>query len=109
MNHHTTSGGQTTEVMLDSRQALPAPGLAVPFNRPPFMGSELNAIYNAIVENKHISGAGSYTDLCESYLSEYYEAPVLLTSSCTHALEMSAQLLELTAGDEVIVPSFTFV
>lgn len=86
------------------------PGTAVvPFNRPAFIGSELQEIQKAIFDNKHISGVGPYTKFCESFLSDYYNTPVLLVTSCTHALEMSAFLLNLGEGDEVIVPSFTFV
>lgn len=57
----------------------------------------------------HAAGAGPFTRQCEAELAEILGARVLLTTSCTHALEMAAILLEIGPGDEVIVPSFTFV
>src|ERR1700752_1711119 len=62
------------------------------------------------VENAHISGDGPFTKKCHSLLEQELGVPkVLLTTSCTHALEMSAILLEIQPGDEVIIPDFTFV
>lgn len=64
----------------------------------------------AAVANGHLSGDGSFTRACHSLLETALGVPkALLTTSCTHALEMSALLLDLQPGDEVIVPSFTFV
>lgn len=81
----------------------------VAFNRPTFDGNEVAYILRA-VETGHISGMGPYTRRCEALLEEALGVPrVLLTPSCTHALEMSAMLLDLGPGDEVVVPSFTFV
>jgi dTDP-4-amino-4,6-dideoxygalactose transaminase len=81
----------------------------IPFNRPGHVGKELSYIERAIA-NGHISGDGTFTKACHALLSELHGgAPVLLTTSCTHALEMAALLLKLKEGDEVIVPSFTFV
>jgi len=81
----------------------------IPFNRPSLVGNELAYVRDAI-ERGHISGDGVYTRRCESALSEILGgARVLLTTSCTHALEMAALLLDVGPGDEVIVPSFTFV
>lgn len=80
----------------------------IPFNRPSVVGSELSNI-SAAVERGHISGDGHFTKLVESQLSQIYQSPTLLTSSCTHALEMSTKLLNLKKNDEVILPSFTFV
>jgi dTDP-4-amino-4,6-dideoxygalactose transaminase len=58
----------------------------------------------------HISGDGPFTKKCHSLLEEALGAPkVLLTTSCTHALDMAALLLDIQPGDEVIVPAFTFV
>ncbi len=79
------------------------------FNVPPYTGREMENVKKA-VENMHICGDGEFTKKC----SEYFEkttgtAKCLLTTSCTHALEMAALLCELKAGDEVIVPSYTFV
>ncbi|MCA9416091.1 MAG: dTDP-4-amino-4,6-dideoxygalactose transaminase, partial [Candidatus Omnitrophica bacterium] len=81
----------------------------IPFNRACFQGKELVYIANAI-ENAHISGDGKFTRMCNQLLESELDVPkALLTTSCTHALEMSALLLDLQPGDEVILPSFTFV
>ena len=80
----------------------------IPFLRPALVGNELAYVSDAI-ERGHISGNGEWTHKCEELLSrEMRGARVLLTPSCTHALEMSALLLDIRAGDEVIVPSFAF-
>ena len=81
----------------------------IPFNRPFFAGNEQKYMAEAITRG-HIAGSGHFTGLCEQLLSEALEAPrVILTTSCTDALEMSALLLEIEPGDEVILPSFGFV
>ncbi|HEY8952272.1 MAG TPA: dTDP-4-amino-4,6-dideoxygalactose transaminase [Candidatus Dormibacteraeota bacterium] len=81
----------------------------IPFNRPTFEGSEHQYIAEAIAAG-HISGDGPFSKRCHAYLEAELGVPrALLTTSCTHALEMSALLLDLKPGDEVIVPSFTFV
>ncbi len=81
----------------------------IPFNKPCFQGRELEYIARAIV-NEHISGDGPYTRRCQEVLAQLTGGhKALLTTSCTHALEMAALLLNLQPGDEVIVPSFTFV
>ena len=81
----------------------------IPFNKATLIGTELCYIQDAI-NRGHISGDGSYTKRCETLLeNELGVARVLLTTSCTHALEMAALLLGLAPGDEVILPSFTFV
>ena len=81
----------------------------IPFNRPLFIGNEQEYIAQAIA-NGHISGDGPFTKKCSEFLEKTLAVPkVLLTPSCTHALEMSALLLNLKPGDEVIMPSFTFV
>jgi dTDP-4-amino-4,6-dideoxygalactose transaminase len=81
----------------------------IDFNKPTLTGNEFRYIQQAI-ENRHISGDGYYTKQCHTLLEEELGVPkVLLTTSCTHALEMAALLLELQPGDEFIVPSFTFV
>jgi dTDP-4-amino-4,6-dideoxygalactose transaminase len=81
----------------------------IPFNRPCFQGKELAYIAQAIA-NGHISGDGLFTEKCHAlFEQELGVAKALLTTSCTHALEMAALLLEIHAGDEVIIPSFTFV
>ncbi|MCS6834763.1 MAG: dTDP-4-amino-4,6-dideoxygalactose transaminase [Anaerolineae bacterium] len=81
----------------------------VPFNLPTMTGSELAYIQRSLA-NGHVSGDGTFTKQCHAFLEELLGVPrVLLTTSCTHALEMAALLLDLQPGDEVIVPSFTFV
>jgi dTDP-4-amino-4,6-dideoxygalactose transaminase len=85
------------------------PEYRIPFNRPCFAGNEQAYIAQAIA-NGHISGDGAFTRRCHTLLQEALGAPrVLLTTNCTHALEMAALLLDFQPGDEVIVPSFTFV
>ena len=81
----------------------------IPFNKPSIIGRELEYIQRAI-KNWHISGDGTFTHKCNLFLEkELGVKKNLLTTSCTHALEMSAILLDIKPGDEVIVPSFTFV
>jgi dTDP-4-amino-4,6-dideoxygalactose transaminase len=81
----------------------------IPFNKPALVGNELSYI-NAAVASGHISGDGNYTQKCHRLLEASLGVPkVLLTTSCTHALELAALLLDIRPGDEVIVPSFTFV
>ncbi len=83
--------------------------MPIPFNRPTHVGAELEYIKQAI-QSSHLSGDGSFTKKSHAILEQAMNVPkVLLTTSCTHALEMSALLLDLKEGDEVIVPSFTFV
>lgn len=83
----------------------------IPFNRPVFLEESLTLIRRLVKLNKkvNIAGDGYYCSLVEKLLQEMYKTPVLLTSSCTHALEMAAILCEIKNGDEVIVPSYTFV
>ncbi len=81
----------------------------LPFNKPSMTGRELDYIKQA-VESGWISGDGEFTRKCQALLAEKLGAQqVLLTTSCTHALEMAALLLGLKPGDEIILPSFTFV
>ncbi len=83
--------------------------LHIDFNRPVPAGRELEYITQAI-QSGHISGDGPFTKKCHTYLEGELGVPkVLLTTSCTHALEMSAILLNIHPGDEVIIPDFTFV
>jgi dTDP-4-amino-4,6-dideoxygalactose transaminase len=83
--------------------------LSIPFNRPCLAGNEYKYIAEAIA-NGHASGDGPFTRSCHELLERELQAPkVLLTTSCTHALEMAAILLDCGPGDEVILPSFTFV
>jgi len=84
-------------------------GSTVPFNRVLAAGEEIRYL-QAAVEGGHVSGAGPYTSRCEQALNEITGSEqTLLTTSCTHALEMACHLLDLGPGDEVVVPSFTFV
>lgn len=81
----------------------------IPFNRPSLCGHELDYMLQAVAQG-HISGDGPFTKKCRRLLEECLAVPsVLLTTSCTHALEMTALLLDIRPGDEIIVPSFTFV
>ena len=85
------------------------PPLLVDFNRPALVGRESDYMAEAIAEGR-LSGDGQFTKKCNTLLEEQLGVPkVLLTTSCTHALEMFAFLLDLQPGDEVIIPSFTFV
>src|ERR1035437_9415602 len=79
------------------------------FNRPSVRGNELRYVAAAI-ESGHIAGDGPFTKRCNQFLeAELGVKKALLTTSCTHALEMAALLLDIKEGDEVILPSFTFV
>lgn len=81
----------------------------VPFNRPSFVGHERSYMEVALAAG-HISGDGHFTRRCNATLEAVLGVKkALLTTSCTHALELSALLLELQPGDEVVLPSFTFV
>jgi dTDP-4-amino-4,6-dideoxygalactose transaminase len=81
----------------------------IPFNKPAIVGKELYYISQAI-HNGYSAGDGAFTRKCQAFLEESLGAlKVLLTTSCTDALEMAALLLDIQPGDEVIVPSFTFV
>lgn len=80
----------------------------VPFNKPFFVGTEIE-YFNQCFVNQHLSGDGEFTKRCQTALEEMLGARrVFLTTSCTHALEMTALLLNIQMHDEVIVPSFTF-
>lgn len=81
----------------------------IPFNRPPYVGDEMKYIQDAI-SNRKICGDGEYTKKCNAWLEENTKtAKALLTTSCTHATEMAALLADIKPGDEVIMPSYTFV
>lgn len=80
-----------------------------PFNKPFLTGKETAYITDAVASGK-ISGNGKYTQLCQNYFQNKYGfQKCLLTTSCTDALEMAAILLDIKPGDEVIMPSYTFV
>lgn len=83
--------------------------MTIPFNKPFTIGAELDYITDA-VKRGHLSGDGYYTKLCHRWLEEKLGAKrALLTHSCTAALEMAAILCDIQPGDEVIMPSYTFV
>ena len=83
--------------------------LKIPFNKPYLTGKEAHYMYQAVSAGK-LSGNGTYTKLCQSFFEEKYGfKKALLTTSCTDALEMCAILCGVGPGDEVIVPSYTFV
>src|SRR5882762_5168123 len=83
--------------------------MQIPFNQPFFSGKEFEFIQQAIGKWR-LSGDGMFTQKCHALLEKELGIPkALLTTSCTHALEMAALLLDIKPGDEVIVPSFTFV
>lgn len=81
----------------------------IPFNKPYLTGKEMHYIYQAVYSGK-ISGNGIFTQKCQRFFEKRYGfKKALLTTSCTDALEMSAILANIGPGDEVIVPSYTFV
>jgi len=81
----------------------------IPFNKPYLTGAEHDYLSKAVALGK-LSGNGHFTQLCQSFFEEQYGfGKCFLTTSCTDALEMAALLLDIQPGDEVIVPSFTFV
>ena len=82
---------------------------SIPFNKPYLTGKEAHYLYQAVLSGK-ISGDGLFTKKCHQWLEEQYGfRKVLLTTSCTDALELAALLLRIEPGDEVIIPSYTFV
>ena len=100
MHAYTTDSGAPQERMASYR---------IPFNRPGLAGNELRYIQES-VDSGRISGDGVFTEKCRRLLEELLGArQVLLTTSCTTALELAALLLDLGPGDEVIMPAFTFV
>lgn len=81
----------------------------IPFNKPYLTGKEAHYMYQAVYKGK-LSGNGDFTKLCQKYFEDRYGfKKCLLTTSCTDALEMAAILCDIQPGDEVIVPSYTFV
>lgn len=82
----------------------------ISFNRPPFVGKETEYIKEAVEKNGMICGDGPFTKKCSQWMKDRFQTKnVLLTTSCTHALEMAAFLADIQPGDEVIMPSYTFV
>ena len=82
----------------------------IPFNIPPVVGTEADFLEVAIKKYHKLSGDGFFTKSCNNWFEENFNTPkALLTTSCTHALEMAAILAEIKPGDEIIAPSYTFV
>lgn len=82
----------------------------IPFNKPFIVGKELFYIAQAVIDNRHTAGDGPFTKKCQTWLEEQLGCrKTLLTHSCTAALEMAAILADIQPGDEIIMPSFTFV
>lgn len=82
----------------------------ISFNIPPFIGKELEYIKQAIENNKKLCGDGHFTKKCNKWFETKFDTPkALLTTSCTHALETAAILVDVKPGDEIIAPSYTFV
>jgi len=82
----------------------------LPFNKPFIVGKELYYIAQAVINNKQLAGGGEFTNQCHQWLQKTLGClKAMLTHSCTGALEMSAMLCDIQPGDEVIMPSFTFV
>ncbi len=81
----------------------------IDFNIPPYVGTEQKYITEAIADRK-LCGDGKFTRRCSDWMKEHFQVNhVFLTTSCTHALEMAALLTQVKEGDEVIMPSYTFV
>lgn len=82
---------------------------SIPFNKPPLTGNEEKYVV-ASLKNPKISGDGDFSNKCHSWFNNHLKChKSLLTTSCTHALEMAAILIDIQLGDEVIMPSYTFV
>ena len=82
--------------------------MKIPFNRPALVGTEEAFVIDALHSSK-LSGDGVYGRKCQNYFNDLFGCKTLLTPSCTHSLEMAALLINIRTGDEVIMPSFTFV
>lgn len=86
------------------------PDLRIPFNKPPYTGKEIEYITEAVAKNRKICGDGPFTKKCDAWIEERTGVTKsLLTTSCTHATELAALLCGIEPGDEVIMPSYTFV
>lgn len=82
----------------------------IDFNIPPYVGTELKYVEEAVAKNHKLCGDGPFTKKCSEWLEEKTgTTKALLTTSCTHATELAALLAEIKEGDEVIMPSYTFV
>ena len=81
----------------------------IDFNRPIYLKKGMDYINDAIEKKHQINGDGPYTEKCKEWFEKRLCTKALLTTSCTHALEMAALLSDVQHGDEIIMPSFTFV
>lgn len=79
------------------------------FNEPAYTEKGIGYITEAILKNRRLNGDGPFTAKCTRWMEKRFGSKVLLTTSCTHALEMAALLADIREGDEVIMPSYTFV
>jgi dTDP-4-amino-4,6-dideoxygalactose transaminase len=105
-NHDNTDNNYNNDNLYKISNPFP---VLIPFNKPYLTGNELNYIQEAVNLGK-ISGNGEFTRRCQSFFEQRYGFhKCLLTTSCTDALEMAAILLDIQPGDEVILPSYTFV
>lgn len=101
------SGFLNQQIPFDYFNQLPIK--EIPFNKPSLVGSEMIHIRDCI-DSGYSAGDGAFTKKCHQFFEETLSVQkALLTTSCTHSLEMSALLLDIKPGDEVIIPSFTFV
>ena len=90
-------------------QVVPVSAIHIPFNRPTFLGAEQQYLAQAAASG-HWAGDGTFTERCQTILEQTLGSRrAFLTTSCTHALEMAALLVNIAPGDDVIVPAFTFV
>lgn len=81
----------------------------ISFNEPIYLEKGMDYIEEAVVRNRRLNGDGPFTKKCTDWMNQCFQTKTMLTTSCTHALEMTALLTEIQPGDEVIMPSFTFV
>ena len=79
------------------------------FNQPFYSEEGMQCISEAIIKNRRLNGDGPFTEKCTKWFEDKLQKKNLLTTSCTHALEMAALLADIQPGDEIIMPSFTFV
>lgn len=80
------------------------------FNEPVYLEKSMEYVKKAILVNKHLNGDGEFCAMCAKWLEDkFHTRKIMLTTSCTHGLEMAALLCDIQAGDEVIMPSYTFV
>ena len=82
----------------------------ISFNEPVYLEKSMEYVKKAILINKHLNGDGEFSEKCAKWMEERFAAQkIMLTTSCTHGLEMASLLCDIKPGDEVIMPSYTFV